>query len=186
MQELYTALNHLVRETPIERVSVRDLTSLAGVSRSTFYRHYYDKYALLNSYYNTNVKAILKEESRRELSWLEALTAILKVLGQNREFYQNAIKGNNSCDLKAHITKISRHFYMTILSQNGVDLNYWKNSKALDFYICGTLEILYSWMREGMVEKPGEMADLILSLLPSRFPFSFEGWKTALISGMYK
>ena len=186
MQQLYTALNHLVRETPIERVSVRDLTSLAGVSRSTFYRHYYDKYALLNSYYNTNVKSALTEDTRDEMSWLDAQTAILKVLRQDKDFYRNAIECNDSCDLKAHITRISRHFYIAILNQNGVDLNCWKNSKALEAYIYGTLKILYSWVREGMQEPPEELADLISSLLPSRFPFSFEGWKTALISGMYK
>src|SRR6478752_2805696 len=46
---LGTALRKLMRERPLEKISVQDVIELAGVSRSAFYAHYDDKVDLLLS-----------------------------------------------------------------------------------------------------------------------------------------
>ena len=51
-QLLAEALARLLREVPIDKLSVTDIVSEAGLSRATFYRCYYDKYKLLNESYD--------------------------------------------------------------------------------------------------------------------------------------
>lgn len=41
---------HLVKENGFDKLSVRQLTTEAGISRGTFYLHYVDKYDLLSHY----------------------------------------------------------------------------------------------------------------------------------------
>ena len=43
------ALRKLMEQRPLEKISVQDVTELAGVSRSAFYDHYDDKVDLLLS-----------------------------------------------------------------------------------------------------------------------------------------
>ena len=46
------ALEDCMREMPLERITVRQITLKCGVSRQTFYRNFQDKYALVNWYFD--------------------------------------------------------------------------------------------------------------------------------------
>jgi AcrR family transcriptional regulator len=48
-QALQGALRNLMQTKSFEEISVNDITSLADVNRATFYDHYTDKFALLDS-----------------------------------------------------------------------------------------------------------------------------------------
>ena len=46
-KQIETSLLQLMKEQTFESISIRQLIDLAEVNRSTFYRHYLDKYDLL-------------------------------------------------------------------------------------------------------------------------------------------
>ena len=46
-KKIETSLLQLMKEQTFEAISIRQLIDLAEVNRSTFYRHYLDKYDLL-------------------------------------------------------------------------------------------------------------------------------------------
>ena len=46
-KQIETSLLQLMKEQTFETISIRQLIDLAEVNRSTFYRHYLDKYDLL-------------------------------------------------------------------------------------------------------------------------------------------
>ena len=48
---LAEALKLLMRKTPFSKLSIADICSTAGLSRRSFYRHFRDKYELLNWIY---------------------------------------------------------------------------------------------------------------------------------------
>ncbi len=168
IEQLYAALVELVTSEPLEKISVAELTQQAGVSRSTFYRHFYDKYALLNGYYNTVLEQTLYRYER-DLCWTDALTAIYSEIARNLVFYQNALKSTRMNSLKTHIFRISRDFHFSILKKNGVDLTNWQNIKAMEAYIYGNLEIMCDWIKTGMQEPIADMIRLQSALIPARF-----------------
>lgn len=51
-RSIESALLQLLEEKPFEKITVHDICQLALVSRSTFYAHYVDKYALLEHVVN--------------------------------------------------------------------------------------------------------------------------------------
>lgn len=55
MALVHAALIDLVEEQPFERITVDDIIRRAGVGRSTFYRHYADKDALLEEVANAEI-----------------------------------------------------------------------------------------------------------------------------------
>ncbi len=169
---LYTALNELVNEKSLDKISVGQIVSLAGVSRSTFYRNFYDKYALMNSYYDSVLEdSLYSFYSGTE--WDDAVSSIYGVIRDNLGFYQNALSSRDMNCLKNHIRDISYNFFFTILRNNQVDLQDWKNVKIIQSYILGNLEIMELWIQEGMVEPIPEMVELMNENLPRRFEHCF-------------
>jgi AcrR family transcriptional regulator len=91
---LEEALIELTVEKGFAAVTVRDITERAMVNRSTFYRHYLDKFDLLEQYTNA-VTALTSaedplEEKRREVSGgpPPGLVRLLKHVQQFGDFYR--------------------------------------------------------------------------------------------------
>ena len=91
---LQDALIELTVEKGFAAVTVRDITERAMVNRSTFYRHYLDKYDLLEQYV-TEVKALAEQDDaldgERELTPGGAPAGLVNLLEHVRahsEFYR--------------------------------------------------------------------------------------------------
>lgn len=59
---LANALQALLKEKTFENITVEDILEKSGASRSTFYRHFQDKYSLMNWVY---MEEELKESLRK-------------------------------------------------------------------------------------------------------------------------
>ena len=169
---LFDALQDLVFETTIDKISVKDIVNIAGVSRSSFYRYCYDKYELLNKYYNCVLNRTLYRFNQ-DLSWNEALESIYSEIKYNLPFYQNALESNQMNCLKNHILNISNNFHFSILKNNGVDMKDWKNVRTMQSSIFGNLEIMTLWIKEGMHEPIPEMIEVMNDHVPSQFSHFF-------------
>ena len=85
-----------MKTTPVDNITVTQLTELCGVTRQTFYRNFIDKYDLINwIFYTEFVSNIHLEEYKDALQLLED---ICDYLYQERDFYRVALKmeGQNS------------------------------------------------------------------------------------------
>ena len=51
---LADAMKQCMAKMPIERITVRQIVELSGTTRQTFYRHFQDKYDLINWYLSIN------------------------------------------------------------------------------------------------------------------------------------
>jgi AcrR family transcriptional regulator len=87
IQEAFTALTV---EKGFAAVTVRDITERAMINRSTFYRHYLDKYDLLDQFM-TNVYELTSGVEEPEAEGMEALPGPVKLLRhiqQHADFYR--------------------------------------------------------------------------------------------------
>ncbi len=60
-RDLRNALLTLLKEEPFEKISVKDICDSAHINKMTFYRHYDDKYDLLNDVVNSIADEIYKK-----------------------------------------------------------------------------------------------------------------------------
>lgn len=71
-RELSNTLKALIREKPLESVTVSEISTACGVSRGTFYNHFLDIYDLINWTFETDVitpLAGLHHEPHAHLVW---------------------------------------------------------------------------------------------------------------------
>ena len=91
---LQQALIELTIEKGFAAVTVRDLTERAMVNRSTFYRHYVDKHALLRQYLEGLYRLIDSEAEGRPPTSYPAdqpppgLVGLLRHMQRNADFYR--------------------------------------------------------------------------------------------------
>ena len=49
---LAQAIRECMKTTPVDRITVREIVQTCGTTRQTFYRHFTDKYDLINWYFD--------------------------------------------------------------------------------------------------------------------------------------
>ncbi len=165
---LFKGITKLLQRQAIDKITVKDIINQAGVSRATFYRYYYDKYDLLNSYYEMILEDTLYR-FKSDMTWEEAVYSIYKEIKRNLKFYQNAISSSDQNSLKNYIFEMSREFHLNVLEENGIDINDWKTVKAIESYIYGNLEIMHLWIKDGMKESIEDMMEVFDMGIPSEF-----------------
>lgn len=88
-RRLREGLLRLMRDKPINEISVKELTELVDVNRGTFYFHYPDIYALLRDMeedFFRQFSQILADVPPSEQMAYDYLRAIFTALGENRDF----------------------------------------------------------------------------------------------------
>ncbi len=90
-QMLQQAMNELMREKDFLDINVQDIAERAGLNRATFYKHFLDKYDLLNAIIRERFQKMLDER----LPEKPALTAAnLNILIQTVFDYMNGFHGS--------------------------------------------------------------------------------------------
>lgn len=114
---IYSAFFRLLKEKGFEKISVKDISDEAVISRNTFYLHYEDKYDLMEKVCDEMVTALFenvnkKIESDIDLSTNVTVNSITKVLmlaneviAKNEEMYTIMLKNDNSYIFKNKLRK---------------------------------------------------------------------------------
>lgn len=83
---LAQVLKELLREHPLERISIKEIIERCELSRNTFYYHFQDKYELVNwIFYDDIIKNAKTFDDPSKL--VDNFIDICKCLLKNREFY---------------------------------------------------------------------------------------------------
>lgn len=97
-QHITDCFNVLFRKYPIDRITINMIIESAGVSKSTFYRHFLDKYDVMNYNYKRVLDDIFLYNECK--SWNELFTSILSFVEKDIVRIRNAFLclGANSYD----------------------------------------------------------------------------------------
>ena len=130
----------LLREKPVNKITVKELCELSQINRATFYTHYSDCFALLESIENELIDEF--EKSLRYVNSFDVaalIEALYAMVDQNQEACRTLILGNTS---SAVIAK------MIALAKPG-SLAYWHRElpKASET----ELEMMYTHLSNGLM-----------------------------------
>lgn len=89
---IINAFISLADTTPIEKISVTQITDLCGISRNTFYYHYEDIYALVKDIVHTKSVKLFNIDLN-ETTWEEAWIRAAQYTKKNRRFIRNIYDG---------------------------------------------------------------------------------------------
>ncbi|AAK76792.1 AcrR family transcriptional regulator [Clostridium acetobutylicum] len=163
----------LLKNKPINKVTVTEICNLADINRSTFYTHYSNPYDLLDSIEEElfeEVKSSLRD-SEGETKIENTVNEIFKAIAKNKELFKIFFSShrdygflikffgavyNNSID----------NFKSAFKSNNDAQLEYLYN-----YILTGNASISYKWIKNGLKESPEEMASLVNRLIVHTMSF---------------
>lgn len=152
---LSEAFSELLKEKPFEQITVTDIARKAGLNRQTFYYHFRDLYDLIAFSVKRRIHAILPDmESTQD--WELDLVAVLNVLREERD---SVYKLRHSLDqgyvkrfMREHVSDLVGSFIMQ--TQPEERLTEQDRRLIAQFFGAGLIDILDSWVDEGMLEPP--------------------------------
>ena len=161
------AIKSLIKTQPLDKITVTDIVFQAGKTRQTFYRHFQDKYDLVNWYFE---KLVLKsfEEMRQGGSLQEALNLKFAFIEQEHAFFKEAFKSNDYNNLIHYDFCCIYDFYKKfIYKKTGKDL-----SKDIDFllnmYCRGSVDMTVDWVLNDMPIKKEEIVQYLMDAITSK------------------
>lgn len=158
---LAESFKDLVKQVPIDKITIKDITDRAGVIRVTFYNHFQDKYDLLEWIIRNEILAPIDILLGNKMI-KEALIIIFNNVLKDKEFYRKVAKldGQNSFEyiVNACIYDILYDFIKNTSGSRSSKHPWLTNEHLAMYYAQSMTFIVVNWIKTGMSATPEEMA----------------------------
>ncbi len=170
---LKNSLIELMSKKEIDKISVSELCSNAGVNRTTFYNHYYRPNDVLNEIEENVINDLQKilngenlNNSERQLS--KKVELVCDYLLKNKEISKLIFESNSTySNFSKKLLKIPES---STLYYNYANMNLDENAKELitSFMQNGMYSLIKLWLTSDMKKTPTEVGELVESIVISK------------------
>ena len=162
---LAEAVKVCMKTTSVEKITVKEIVDACGTTRQTFYRHFQDKYDLVNWYFDKILLESFEHMGEGETIY-EGLVKKFQDIQKEKLFFKMAFKSDDQNCLRDHDFELILAFYSDrIQEKSGKPLS--EDLKfLLEMYCQGSIYMTVKWVLEGMKKTPEEMAGLLVDAMP--------------------
>lgn len=160
-ETLVTAFCHLYAQKPIDKITVKEITDLAGYNRCTFYKYFPDVYDLLE-YIESNLLSVIKRSWNNENETLFSpdLGVLIKTFS-DKEVYLKAILGDYG---SIHfMERLKKELPYEDLAKSFPEYNYLVNY-VIEFHLSTSLSLFRAWIKNQKDISSEELLKLIHDL----------------------
>lgn len=165
-QLIADSLKKLMREKPLNKISIRELVAECGLNRQTFYYHFQDIYALLEWIVEKEIISVLGN-SDNFLTWQEAGVYFLKYLKQNSTIVLCALNSMGRTALKNFlfddIFKVATLYIENVSSDIKVSEKNFNH--VVHFYAVTFGALLEDWLSTGMPDEPEDLINILNTIV---------------------
>lgn len=163
--KIWEAFYELSAKVPFEKITVEKIVDHSGVSKATFYRHFRDKYDVLN--YNSQAIAERIIGFKPCANWREFLLRMFEEIESEREYYRKAFKTSGQ---NAHSRFLFEYSYGIVkgcyLKYKNVDQISSKEHYLIAHYCYGCVNLIEDWLKNSTRLSAKEMAELCYEVMP--------------------
>lgn len=148
------AFLQLLREFPVEKISVTEICRLSEINRATFYRYYENQYDLLA----TLESEMFDEIKQSTIEYKNDIDELTKVIfykfAEQKELWTLLLSGNADLGFSSKIYAFFDSLFTKNNSTKERELRY-------RFLLYGYSGIFDYWVKGGLKESPEEMAEYL-------------------------
>ena len=163
--QIVAALADLMKSSPLEKITVKSICDRAGISRTTFYNHFKDKYDVIQ-WHALLIAKISIYQGGRTMSLHDAYTKNFNEMLKYRDFYVTTYRSKKFSDARKNIVEARRQSILQTIK----DYKHVEPSESLmfkiDYVSNAEPEMVANWIIDGMVTPVDTMVDLLLEVLP--------------------
>ncbi|MBO5302387.1 MAG: TetR/AcrR family transcriptional regulator [Peptococcaceae bacterium] len=163
--QLVEAFCHLYKEAPVEKITVKQITELAGYNRITFYRYFKDVYDILDyvednflSYAFQRIAAAIQNGIKHE----EFIDAFIHLMTEKKGCVEALMSGSN---VNHTIEKIKKTMVPAVMKSFGISEEDLQCRYVFEFYVSGVLSVCSTWLQNGYDLSQDRIVDVIEGFL---------------------
>lgn len=163
LDAMVTCLQH----QQFNEITTTHLAQTAGISRSSFYTHYRDKYQLIEAYQEALFVEIEDIMTQYERDRKEVFLEIFVLLSRE-QLLSALLTHNGSQEIQAFLINKVRLFINNDLANHSSlePLSEVEKDYRSVYFAHAFFGIVQAWINKGKTESPTEMTNLVLKLLP--------------------
>ena len=170
------AIKSLLKTQELDKITVTDIVKKAGMTRQTFYRHFSDKYDLVNWYFERLADKSFYQIGAQE-TLFEGLTKKFEFILNDQTFFAAAFKSKDYNNVENYDYHCILAFYKDILKKKlqgpiPEDLEF-----LLEMYCHASITMTVEWAINGMKMAPKELAALLIEALPPKLEYYLQHLK---------
>lgn len=166
------SIKECMKHTPVDKITVKNIVEGCGITRQTFYRHFLDKYDLINWYFD---KLVLESFAHmgQGATVYEGLVKKFVFIQQERVFFSGAFRSDAQNSLKEHDFDLILQFYLDKIMEKTGKAPEAKLGFQLELYCRGSVYMTVKWVLGGMKTTPEEMAKSLVEAMPEHLEKEF-------------
>lgn len=160
------AMKECMKRAPLEKITVGEIAEACGSTRQTFYRHFKDKYDLVNWYFDKILQESFQHMGEGKTVY-EGLVNKFHYIEAERLFFKAAFKNDDQNNLRDHDFHLILQFYTErIEGKTGKKMP--EHLKfLLEMYCQGSIYMTVRWVLGRIKGTPEEMAASLVDAMPA-------------------
>ena len=170
---LAEAVKVCMKTTSVEKITVKEIVDACGTTRQTFYRHFQDKYDLVNWYFDKILLESFEHMGEGETIY-EGLVKKFQYIQKEKLFFKMAFKSDDQNCLRDHDFELITRFYTDkIEKKSGQKLSEHLHF-LLEMYCQGSVYMTIQWVLGRKKTTPRELAKALTEAVPAELKAVFE------------
>ena len=169
---LADSIKECMKTIPVDKITVKNIVEGCGTTRQTFYRHFLDKYDLINWYFDKLVLASFAQMGQGTTVY-EGLVKKFHFIRQERVFFAEAFRSDDRNSLKEHDFDLILQFYLDKMMEKTGYLPDEEIRFLLEMYCRGSVYMTVKWVLTGMKSTPEEIAKSLVDDMPEKLGREF-------------
>ena len=155
----------LLDTVPFDRITTQMILDESGVSRSTFYNHFKDKYHVMTWYYQNHIESLQRKYSLRDFRLL--LIDFCTFVKDNPTYFTRSIRTTGMNSFFPFLSDYVKGIYQQMYKEElHIDPLSARQKYQIIMIAEGSNAVLREYILNNCRESPAEMADCIISMLP--------------------
>lgn len=159
------ALVSLLKEKPLNKVTVKEVCELAQINRATFYRYYSNPFDLMDQIEAEFLRSLWRGLEVPKRSFREGFVFIMENIQADSERYLTLFSENGDSKFPSRIFSLYYERSSEELGRRFPDLSPVQREWLYSFAAQGCCGILERWIQNGMKENIGDVADFAEKLI---------------------
>jgi len=165
---LASCFKELMLEMPFEKITIKKITDKAGLIRPTFYKHFQDKYEVLEWILQTEIYEGIQLMIKNHME-LDALLLLCRSFEKEKRFYRRCLNMEESPNsFKNILTRYTKETLSALFEKRPATLNAANTALTQEmlaaYYSYGLVNVLIDWLMQPAEHSADELTDTFLFL----------------------
>lgn len=163
-QALAAALKQCMKQKPLDKISIREITDLCSLRRETFYYHFSDIYDLVQWMFEEEALDLLRRHEGVQL-WQEGLLDLFRYIQDNRAFCLCALRSLGHGHLRRLFLQDLQAIVQRTVDRLSQELGLPADDLVTQFYTIALAGCVESWLLGELPYTPEELIQFADTML---------------------